>query len=38
MTRIGLIICIEDPEEVPSVDYAYIEDTKAKETTSTTEK
>ena len=33
MTRIGLTICIEDPEEAFSVDYAYIEDTKAEETT-----
>ena len=33
ITRIRLIVCIEDPKEVPSVDYAYIEDTKAKETT-----
>ena len=32
-TRIGLTICIEDPEEAPSVDYAYIENTKAEETT-----
>ena len=33
MTRIGPIICIEDPKEAPGVDYAYIEDTEAKETT-----
>ena len=33
ITRIGLIICIENPEEAPSVDYAYIEDTKVEETT-----
>ena len=33
MTRIGLIIYIEDPKEVFSVDYAYIEDTKAEEIT-----
>ena len=33
MTRIGLIICIEDPEEAPGIDHAYIEDTKAEETT-----
>ena len=33
MTRIGLIICIEDPEEVPGVNHAYIEDIKAEETT-----
>ena len=33
-TRIRLIIRIEDPKEVPSVDYVYIEeDTKVKETT-----
>ena len=33
-TRIGLIICIEDPKEAPSVDYVYIkEDTKVEETT-----
>ena len=32
-TRIGLIICIKDPEEVPSINYAYVEDTKAEETT-----
>jgi hypothetical protein len=33
-TRIGLIICIEDPEEAPSVDYVYIEeDTEVEETT-----
>ena len=33
MTRIGLIIYIEDPEEAPSVDYAHVENTKAEETT-----
>ena len=34
ITRIGLIIYIEDPEEAPSVDYIYIEeDTEVKETT-----
>ena len=33
MTRIGLIIYIEDPEEAPGVDYAHIKDTKAEETT-----
>ena len=33
MTRIGLIICMEDPEEASGVDYAYIENTKAEETT-----
>ena len=32
ITRIGLIIYIEDPKEAPGVDYAYIEDTKAEET------
>ena len=32
-TRIGLIIHIEDPKEAFSIDYAYIEDTKAEETT-----
>ena len=32
-TRIGPIICIEDPKEAPGVDYTYIEDTKAEETT-----
>ena len=31
--RIRLIIYIEDPEEASSIDYAYIEDIKAKETT-----
>ena len=31
--RIGLIIYIKDPKEAPSVDYAYIKDTKAEETT-----
>ena len=31
--RIGLIIYIEDPKEAFSVDYAYIKDIKAKETT-----
>ena len=29
MTRIGLIICMEDPEE----DHAHVEDTEAEETT-----
>ena len=29
MTRIGLIICIEDPKEAFSVDYVHIKDTKA---------
>ena len=33
MTRIGLTVCMEDPEEAPSVDHAYIEDTEAEETT-----
>jgi hypothetical protein len=26
ITRIKLIICIEDPKEAPSVDYVYIEE------------
>ena len=33
ITKIRLIIYIEDPEEAPSVYYAYIEDTKVEETT-----
>ena len=33
MTRIGLIIYIEDPKETPNVDYAHIEDTEVEETT-----
>ena len=33
MTRIGLIIYIEDPKEASSVDYAYIKNTEAEETT-----
>ena len=33
MTRIRLIICMEDPEETLSMDYAHIEDTKVEETT-----
>ena len=33
MTRIRLIIYIEDPEEVFGVDYTHIEDTKVEETT-----
>ena len=33
ITRIGLIIYIEDPKEAPGVDYAHIEDTKAEKTT-----
>ena len=35
MTRIRLIIYIEDPEEAPGVDHAYIEDTEVEETTIT---
>ena len=33
ITRIELIICIEDPKEASGVDYAYIKDTKVKEIT-----
>ena len=33
ITRIGLIIYIEDPKEALGVDYVYIEDTKVEETT-----
>ena len=33
MTRIGLIIYIEDPKEAFSMNYAHIENTKAEETT-----
>ena len=33
ITRIGLIIYIEDPKEASSVDYIYIKNTKAEETT-----
>ena len=33
ITRIGLIIYIEDPKEAFSMDHAHIKDTKAKETT-----
>ena len=33
MTRIRLIICIEDPKEALGINYTYIEDTKAEETT-----
>ena len=34
ITRIGLIIYIEDPKEAPGVDYVYIEeDTEIEETT-----
>ena len=32
-TRIRLIVYIKDPKEAPSVDYAYIKNTKAEETT-----
>ena len=35
ITRIGLIIYIEDPKEAFGVDYAYIKDTKVEETTIT---
>ena len=33
ITRIGLTIYIEDPEEISSINYAHIEDTKVEETT-----
>ena len=33
ITRIRLIIYIKDPEEASSIDYTYIEDTEAEETT-----
>ena len=33
ITRIGLIIYIKDPEEALSINYVYIEDTEAEETT-----
>ena len=33
MTRIGPIVCIEDPKEAPGIDHAHIEDTEAEETT-----
>ena len=33
ITRIGLIICIEDPKEAFGVDHAHIEDTEVEETT-----
>ena len=33
ITRIGLIIYIKDSKEASGVDYAYIEDTEAEETT-----
>ena len=32
-TRIGLTICIEDPEEASSINHAHIEDTEAEEIT-----
>ena len=32
-TKIGLIICIEDPKEAFNIDYTYIEDTEVEETT-----
>ena len=32
-TRIGLTVYIKDPEKAPNIDYAYIKDTKAEETT-----
>ena len=32
-TRIGLIVCMEDPKEALGVDHAYVEDTEAEETT-----
>ena len=32
ITRIGLTICIEDPKEAFSMNYAHIEDTKVEET------
>ena len=33
-TRIGLIVCIKDPKEAPSVNHVYIEeDTEVEETT-----
>ena len=32
MTRIGLIVCIEDPKEAFGVDRAYIKNTEAEET------
>ena len=32
-TRIGLTVCMEDPEEAPGVDHAHMEDTEAEETT-----
>ena len=33
ITRIRLIICIEDPKEAFNIDYAHIEDTEVEETT-----
>ena len=33
MTRIRLIIYMEDPEEAPGIDYIYIKDTEAEEFT-----
>ena len=33
ITRIGLIICMEDPKETSSVNYAHIKDTEVEETT-----
>jgi transcription initiation factor IIE alpha subunit len=33
ITRIGLIICIEDPKETLSINYIHIKDTKVEETT-----
>jgi hypothetical protein len=33
ITRIGLIVYIEDSEEAPSVNYIHIEDTEVEETT-----
>jgi hypothetical protein len=33
ITKIGLTIYIKDPEEAFSINYAYIEDTEAEETT-----
>ena len=33
MTRIGLIIYMEDPEEAPSIDHVHIKNTEAEGTT-----
>ena len=33
ITRIRLTICIENPEEAPSINHAHIKDTEAEETT-----